>query len=82
MCMHGSLYVGYMRVFIGVGLCVRQVYIKLFTSLHAFITKIVCIGMDFILVCTCISYMYFEHPIVYMRVIYMHVCYVYNRSLI
>jgi len=29
--------------------------------------------MDFILVFTCISYMDFEHPMVYM---YMHVCYV------
>ncbi len=37
---------------------------KLFTSVYAFITSIRCIGMDFILVCTCISYIYIEHPIV------------------
>ncbi len=44
--------------------CVKFICIrKLFTSVYAFITNIRCIGMDFILVCTCISYIYFEHPI-------------------
>ncbi len=53
--------------------CVKFICIrKLFTSVYAFITNIRCIGMDFILVCTCISYIYFEHPIVYM---YMWVIY-------
>ncbi len=48
-------------------ICMHQVYIhKLFTSVYAFITNIRCIGIDFILVCTCISYIYIEHPIVYM----------------
>ncbi len=42
-------------------ICMR----KIFTIVYAFITNIICIGMDFILVCTCISYIYFEHPIVY-----------------
>ncbi len=57
--------------------CVKFICIrKLFTSVYAFITNIICIGMDFILVCTCISYMHFEHPIVYMymRVIYRCIC--------
>ncbi len=43
-------------------ICMR----KLFTIVYAFTTNIICIGMDYILVCTCISYIYFEHPIVYM----------------
>ncbi len=71
-CMHeSSLYV---RVFIGVYAwmeficiseclyvyaCVKFICIcKLFTSVYGFITNIRCIGMDFILVCTCISYIY------------------------
>ncbi len=57
--------------------CVKFICIcKLFTSVYAFITNIRCIGMDFILVCTCISYIYFEHPIVYMYmwVIYRCIC--------
>ncbi len=63
--------------------CVKFICIrKLFTSVYAFITNIRCIGMDFILVCTCISYIYFEHPIVYVS--NMHVFYVSidKRSLI
>ncbi len=39
---------------------------KSFTSIYAFITNIRCIGMDFILVCTCISYIYIEHQIVFL----------------
>ncbi len=56
----------YKRVSISV--CVSQVYMYTasYSSVYAFITNIRCIGMDFILVCTCISYMYIEHPIVYM----------------
>ncbi len=39
--------------------CVKFICIcKLFTSVYGFITNIRCIGMDFILVCTCISYIY------------------------
>ncbi len=67
----------YMRVFIGVFACSEFICIcKLFTSVYAFITNIRCIGMDFILVCTYISYIYIEHPIVYMYmwVIYWCIC--------
>ncbi len=46
--------------------CVKFICIRKLFNVYAFITNIICIGMDFILVCTCISYMYFEHPIVYM----------------
>ncbi len=56
----------YVCVFICVYACVKFICMrKLFTIVCAFITNIICIGMDFILVCTCISYIYFEHSIVY-----------------
>ncbi len=56
----------YVRVFIGVYAWIKFICMrKLFTIVCAFITNMICIGMDFILVCTSISYIYFEHPIVY-----------------
>ncbi len=49
----------YKRVSIGVYACIKFICIcKLFTSVYAFITNIRCIGMDFKLVCMCISYIY------------------------
>ncbi len=48
----------YMYVRVCIGVWMRQVYMytQVIHSVHALITNIICIGMDFILVCTCISY--------------------------
>ncbi len=60
----------YMRGSISV--CVSQVYMYMQVIhkciIYALITNRRCIGMDFKLVCMCISYIYIEHPIVYMHV--------------
>ncbi len=58
----------YMYKRVSIGVCMRQVYMyaQVIHIVYAFTTNIICIGMDYILVCTYISYIYFEHPIVYM----------------
>ncbi len=65
----------YIRKCLQVYACIKFICIcKLFTSVSAFITNISCISVNFILVCTCISYIYIEHPIVYMYVWVIYRC--------